>query len=581
MSPREIVMLVFAVLGGLALFILGMNLMTDGLRGASGSGLRTLLARATRNRLAGVALGTILGTLVQSSAVTVMLVGFINAGLMTLAQSVPPMLGANIGTTLSMQLISFKLGEYCYLAIALGFLLQFASPSPRARELGRAILGFGLIFLGMNIMGDAIRPHRDLFARVLAGIRGDTLAGMVRGAVIATLATAVIQSSGALIGMCFALITAGVFTALEDVYPVVIGANIGTCATALLGSIGTNIEARRSAVAHLLFNVLGSIVAIVFAPLFLRLAAWTSADLIHQTANVNTAVMLVRALLVFPITGLYARFVTWIVPSRRSPPQPSFLDGQLVEYPEKAICAAISEIRRVTRICARSLRLNMDVLLQVDRRKVQAIKLNENVVDEIKRAMKDYLATLARRHLSRRQAIIIQHLNRCMADVERIGDHIDEICDISVRRAKVPLARFDHAALELLFQLYESADKVLHLVIESLDPENPDFQGQAQAILLARDEYAEKSLNAKAQFTERIASHDVPPIAGMFFSEYVAAFDRIVKHGKTIALAEKQPYFWIKRKKLERMAEEAPEYKPPPLSDPHDFLDRLHSEEYL
>ena len=433
----------------------------------------------------------------------------------------------------------------------------------------------------MNTMSGAIKPHRELFAELLKSVSGATTLSMVRGVLLATAVTAVIQSSGALIGMCFAMISAGVFTDLAQVYPIILGANIGTCATALLGSIGTNIEARRSAVSHLVFNILGTVLAIIFAPLFLRLALISSSDLTHQAANVNTIVMLVRALLVLPISGLYARFIRLIVPSRKPLPQPSFLDPKLNEFPERAICAAILELQRVSKICTRSFRINMGVLLNVNRREVQAIRLNENIIDEIKLAMKDYLARLTRRYLSRRQAIIIQHLNRSMADIERIGDHIDELCDISIRRSKNKEARFNRETLDLIFALYEAADKVMHLVVESLNPENQDFQGMAQAILLARDEYVERSINAKANFTERIANHEFPPIVGMFFSEYVGAFDRIVKHAKTIALAEKQPYFWIKRKKLERMAEEAPEYKPPPLSDPHDFLDRLHAEDYM
>ena len=491
------------------------------------------------------------------------------------------MLGANLGTTISMQLISFRIGDYCFLAITLGFILHFVGPTQQIKHAGQAILGFGLIFLGMNTMSGAIKPHRELFAELLKSVSGATTLSMVRGVLLATAVTAVIQSSGALIGMCFAMISAGVFTDLAQVYPIILGANIGTCATALLGSIGTNIEARRSAVSHLVFNILGTVVAIIFAPLFLRMALISSSDLTHQAANVNTIVMLVRALLVLPISGLYARFIRLIVPSRKPLPQPSFLDPALHEFPERAICAAILELQRVSKICTRSFRINMDVLLNVNRREVQAIRLNENVIDEIQLAMKDYLARLTRRYLSRRQAIIIQHLNRSMADIERIGDHIDELCDISIRRSKNKEARFNRDTLDLIFALYEAADKVMHLVVESLNPENQDFQGMAQAILLARDEYVERSINAKANFTERIANHEFPPIVGMFFSEYVGAFDRIVKHAKTIALAEKQPYFWIKRKKLERMAEEAPEYKPPPLSDPHDFLDRLHAEDYM
>jgi phosphate:Na+ symporter len=581
MGAKEIFFLTFAVLGGLALFILGMNIMTDGLRRAAGSSLRTVLARATRSRLTGIGMGTILGTLVQSSATTVMLVGFINAGLMTLAESVPPMLGANIGTTVSMQMISFRVGDYCYLAIALGFILQFVAPHPKLKDLGTAFLGFGLIFLGMNTMSDAIKPHRELFASLLRHVHGDTLLGVWKGLLISAAITGVIQSSGAVIGMCFALISAGVFTELSQVYPIVLGAHIGTCATAMLGSIGTNIDARRSAISHLLFNIITSSAAAFLAPVFLKLIPLTSADLLRQTANVHTAVMLFGAAVFLPLAAPYARLVRFIVHSSRPPPQPSFLDSKLADFPEKAIYAAICELQRVTKICARSLRLTIDILFQVDPRKVKHVKLNEDVVDEIKRAMKDYLSALAQRYLSRRQAVIIQHVSRCMADIERIGDHIDELCDISIRRRKVPFARFNREALELLFSLYEAADRVLHLVIESLNPDNEDFQGMAQAILMARDEYIEKSINAKALFTERIANHEFPPILGMFFSEYVNAFDRIVKHAKIIALAEKQPYFWIKRKKLERMADEAPKYVPPPLTNAHDFLDRLHSEDYL
>jgi len=330
-----------------------------------------------------------------------------------------------------------------------------------------------------------------------------------------------------------------------------------------------------------MFNILNSALAVVIAPIYLKLLPLTAESLVRQTANAHTAVMIVGAALVLPLAPLYARFICALVPSRLPPPQPSFLDQKLIPYPEKALYAAILELQRVARICVRSLWLTADVIFQPKRKEVQTIKLNENVVDEIKKAMKSYLARLAERALSRRQAILVQTINRCMADVERIGDHIDEVCDISIRRKRAPLARFNRETLAVLMDLHEGAAKVLHLVIESLNPESADFQAMAQAILQARDEYTEKSINAKAFFTEKIANHEYPPIAGVYFSEYVAAFDRIVKHSKSIALAEKQPFFWIKRKKLEQMVTEAPHYQPVTLSDPKDFLDKLHQENYL
>ncbi len=581
MTTSELAFLIFAVVGGLALFIFGMNVMTAGLRQAAGSSLRLVLAKATNNRFSGLAMGTILGTLVHSSATTVMLVGFINAGLMTLAQSIPPMLGANLGTTVSMQLISFKLSDYCFLAIALGFILEMASPNTKAKNIGRALLGFGLLFLGMNTMSGAIKPHREVFASVLTRIHGTTYPSILIGVGISAAVTAIIQSSGAVIGMCFALISAGVFTGIEQVYPIVLGAHIGTCANALLGSIGTNIEARRSAISHLAFNILNSLLAVALAPVILRLIAMTSNDLIRQTANVHTGVMLMGTALVLPISPLYARMITWLVRSKNPPPQPSFLENKLIPYPEKALYAAIQELQRVSRICARSLKMTLEIIFTKNRRDIQAIKLNENVVDEIKLAMKDYVASLATRALSRRQAILIQNLNRCMADIERIGDHIDELCDITVRRHKNPNGRFSGEVLQMLVDLYEAAAKVLHLVIESLNPENLDFQAIAQSILKARDEYVEKSINAKAMMNDKVASHEWPALIGVFFSEYGAALDRIVKHAKMIALTEKQPYFWIKRQKLSKMAQEAPNVALPAKVDAKDFLDQLHSENYL
>jgi phosphate:Na+ symporter len=582
LSGKELFFLIFAVAGGLALFILGMNIMTDGLRHAAGTRLRKILTGAGRNRIAGIGLGTVLGTLVQSSATSVMLVGFVNAGLMSLESSIAPILGANIGTTFSMQAISFKLGAYCYAAIALGFLFQMGGPSERARALGQAVVGFGLLFLGMNTMSDAIAPHKEILRPLLAGIHGNNLPNLLTGIGLSLGLTAIWQSSGATIGMCYALTTAGVITSFDQVFPIVLGAHIGTCATALLGSIGTHIDARRCAFAHLFFNLIACGLAVAAAPLFFKLIPYTSSDLVRQTANFHTAVQLIFGLLFLPFTAYHARLTRLLVPSRKPPPEPSYLDDELLARPEQAIYAAIRELQRVTRVCSRSFRLVADVMLfKYSRSTVQRIKLNENVVDEIKRAMKDYLAKMTSRYLSRRQAILIQHLDRCIVDLERIGDHIDEVCDLSLKREGVPEALVDQESFNRLFALYEAAAHIVHLVAMSLDPDHTDFQSTAETILKARDAYVQLSMDAKATFSDKVVSRTVTPIAGMYYTEYIAAFDRIVKHSKSIALAQKQPQFWIKRKKLERIVNEAPRVQPPALVDPHDYLDRLQSEDLL
>ena len=575
--------LVFQILGGLALFIFGMNIMSDGLREAAGQKLRTVLSVMTTRKLSGIGLGTLIATLVHSSATTVMVVGFINAGLMSLTQAMPVVLGANIGTTLSMQMISFSLGKYALFAVTFGFIMSMVAKNPKARKIGLSIMGFGLLFLGMNLMSDAIKPYRDLLKPIMASISGETTRGLVLGILMATLLTSIIQSSGATIGMAFALVQAGVLTSVEQTMPIILGAHIGTCATALLGSIGTSMNAKRSAYAHLIFNVFNAILASLLKGPLVAFLVWMSPDnVLRQSANLHTTVMVVAAFLVLPFSTPYAKLITRLFRSRKPEPEPSYLDDKLLEYPEQAICASIHELQRVAKICAKNLRLaGQTILFAQTPQDIHALKLNEQVVNDVKLAMKEYLASLTRRYLSKRQAILIQHVDRCMSDLERIGDHVETICNLSLRRQKVPEAIVDKESFDTAFRLFENALHIFKLVIDSLDPDKENIQEIAQQILEARDAYMQASMGTRSMFTDKVAQRAITPIAGIFFSEYIAALDRIVKHSKSIALAEKQPQFWIKHAKLGKHVDMAPEPAIQPLVDPKDYLARLQAEDYL
>lgn len=582
MSGSDLFFLIFAVLGGLAIFIFGMSVMTDGLKLAAGHRLRDILARTTANRWTGLGLGSLLGLLIHSSGTSVMLVGFVNAGLMTLVQAVPVVLGANLGTTISMQAISFRLGDFAFFIITIGFVMRLACPTPKYKNIGLAVLGFGLLFLGMNLMSDAVRPHRETLAPLLEGISADSYRGLILGVLLSTAITAIIQSSGATIGMAFALVQAGIFTSIEQTFPIVLGAHIGTCATAMLSSIGANIQARRCAFSHLFFNIYNVTFTLIFKGFFLWLMPLTSNDVLRQTANLHTAAMLIPGLFLMPFTVQYAKLITKIIPSSKPDPQPSYLEERLLEYPEKGLEACILELQRVARICSRSLMLSAETVLFTHSRKTVAeIKMNERIVNEVKISMKAFLSALTHRYLSKRQAILIQHLDRCMIDLERIGDHIDSICDLSLLRQQIPDAIVDKESIDQLFDLYAKALKTFRAVIESLDPDSTNLQEQAEKILRLRDEYVQLSIDTKATFTDKVAQRLITPIAGFYFSEYIVGLDRIVKHSKTIALAERQPQFWIKRKKLDRQAKQAPVLQHPSLVDPQDYLARLQAEEYL
>ncbi|MBU1692421.1 MAG: Na/Pi symporter [Verrucomicrobia bacterium] len=580
MTVHQGIMLVLTVLGGLALFIFGMNVMTEGLRRAAGNRLRKILARAAHNRWNGLLLGILLGSTIQTSAATVMMVGLINAGLMTLLESIPPMLGANIGTTLAMHLISFRVGDYCFIGIILGLLMVVTGSNTRVRPAGQALLGFGMLFLGMNIMSGAVRPYREMLAPFLAGIDGATWKGMLAGVGIATAVTAVIQSSGGTIAMVFAMISAGVITRLEQAWPIIIGANIGTCMTALLGSIGTGVEARRSAISHLTFNIFSGIFGVLTAGLFYRYIPLTSGALIHQAANANTIKMVISVALIFPFLPAHAWLVRRLVPVREPPPEPSHMDLGLLRQPEDAIAAVLRELKRVARLCLESFQLVAELIIRDNRRQMGRLTWNEQAVDDIKLAVRDYLRDLTHRYLSRRQAIFVQYLNRCMVHLERIHDHIEMISVLSAQRRAIHEARFDRQGLDWLYEAYDTAACTLNRMAESLDPGRSEFQTCGQAILGARDEHVRHSHRVLAEFTARVATHEYPPISGVFFNEYVSAFDRIVRHCKVIALDEIQPDFRLKPEKFGRAAAPAPVFEPPALVNQAEYLAWVRRERF-
>jgi phosphate:Na+ symporter len=544
----------FTILGGLALFLFGMQLMTDGLRMAAGDRLRMIIYRGTGNRLAGLGLGTGLGFLMHSSATTVMAVGFINAGLLSLLNSLPVLMGANIGTTLSMQLISFKLTDYALFAVAIGFLFHMIGPSQLLRSIGRSLLGFGLLFNGMDLMSGAIEPHRETLLPWLSHIDGATWSGMLLGTLLAWLFTAIIQSSGATIGMTFVLISAGVFSSLEQVYPIVLGAHLGTTTTALVASLGCGIEGRRGAVGNLLFNAFNVTLALVAAPLFIGAAELSSADLVRQTANLHTAIMVVASLLLLPFTPRVAGLLRALLPSRRPAAEPSYLDPELLQRPENALTAVIRESRRSLDLLVHSLREARTFVQQPEARRGPAsIRSNEQAVNEIRDATHDYLTRITERYLSRRQRLLAQYLSRIASDAERIGDYVMHLLTLTEQQRRTPQAQFDAAAVEALLAMFDRAEVVLVATRDSMDLDVARFPEAAHAIEAARDAFSEHSQALRQVVNDRVARHEVTAIAGIYFGNLTLSLDALVRHCRLIAREQQQPYFALKPAKLDRV----------------------------
>jgi len=502
------------VLGGLGLFLFGMDQMSGSLKAAAGAGFRRVVGRATRNRWFGALLGTGLGALIRGTATTLMTVGVTNAGLLSLAAAVPIVIGANVGATLSMQLVSFKLTNLAYFAIGIGYLVTVVLKDKRAREIGRFLLGFGLMFLGLHLMSEAIAPYRDTLQPILARIDGSTLAGLLLGILIAAALTAVVQSSGAVIGMCFALLAGGALSGVAQAMPIVLGAHIGTCITAILGSMGTAPDARRVAFANLGFNLFNVTLAVAAAPLFLRAARASSADPVRQTANLHTMVHLVAAVFALLLVPVFLKLLKRLFRGATEP-EATFLDDKLITNPENALVAVLRELGRMARLCHRAYGITADTMFAPDRKLRRRIERLEDISDETRVATQNYLNQVAHTRLSRRQAIFIQHLDDAMIELERIGDHIEKLNRITQTDRLFRESKISPMARQLLEHLSEATSNLLGDLVHALDPDHADFtlvgEGLAERVAV----YHETAEQVHRWFANEMEHKRMHPLTGL------------------------------------------------------------------
>jgi len=553
----EVLLSVGIVLGGLGLFLYGMDQMSGSLKAAAGAGFRRVVGKATRNRWFGVLLGTGLGTLIRGTASALMTVGVTNAGLLSLAAAVPIVIGSNVGATLSMQLVSFKLTNLAYFAIGIGYLITVVRKDQPARNIGRFMLGFGLMFLGLQLMSDAIKPFRETLEPILARVDGSTLGGLLVGILIAAALTAVIQSSGAVIGMCFALLTGGALSGVEQAMPIVLGAHIGTCITAILGSIGTAPDARRVAFANLGFNLFNVAIAVAAAPLFLRAAKVSSQDAVRQTANLHTMVHVVAAVLALILLPLFLVGLKRLFRSATEP-EASFLDDSLLGTPENALVAVLRELGRMARLCHRAYGITADTMFAPDRKLRRRIERLENISNETRAASQLYLNQLARTRLSRRQGIFIQHLDDAMIDLERVGDHIEKLNRVTHNNRLFRESEMSPMARELLEHLAAATSDLLSDLVHALDPDHADFTPVGAGLEQRVAAYKETAEEVNAWFANEMENKRMHPLAGLRYKDVLQLHDRMAKHIRTIAELLEDREFFVKRSKLASVRIELP-----------------------
>jgi phosphate:Na+ symporter len=480
-----ITMVFLSLLGGTCLLLYGLQLSGQGLQGVAGTRLRTIINAVTRNRFLGVGAGAIATLLLQSSsATTVMLVGFASAGLMTLEQTVALILGADIGTTLTVQLLAFQIFNGSLFLIGTGFLLSFLGKQRGTKSLGQAILGFGMIFLALKILTEGTEPLKtsELAKQLLSGFAEEPVWGMVFAAVL----TAMTTSSTATIGIALAFGHQGLLS-LSGAIPIILGANIGTCATALISSLGAKAEAKRVAWAHTLFKVLGVLLIYPLLKPFEGLVAQTADDPLRQIANAHTFFNLGIAILFLPFASPFARLVTRMIPEKPmgdDPSQAKYLDPHVLDSPSLALGQATREALRMADIVQQMLTDAIRVFKEDNQSLLESIEQSENWVDQLNRQIKLYLTKLSEHVLTQEQSQREFALLTLINDMENIGDIIDKnLLDLARKKIYKGL-RFSDKGLEEIIELHRLVFRNFRLVVSAF---------AAQDIALAQQVIKERS----------------------------------------------------------------------------------------
>lgn len=540
------------VVGGLAIFVFGMTLMSEGLHQVAGNRMKSVLAYVTRNRVAAIFAGTFVTALIQSSsATTVMTVGFVNAGLLSLQQAIGVVFGANIGTTVTGQMVSFKLDGLALPAIIVGTGGLLLARRAAWQGVARTGLGFGLLFFGMSLMSDELASVSSFpsFVNVFHSFDctpqpgGAMPLGAVLGAIgIGTLMTMIVQSSSATIGLAIALANSGLLNFWTAV-PIVLGDNIGTTITAILASLNTNRTARQTAAAHAMFNVFGTcIMAGLFyvpiggIPCFLHLVnsvtpgnVFVGENLGRHVAMAHTLFNVTNVVLMTPFIGALAWLCEHLIPAKKATTATVHLEKNLLNTPSLALFCAMRALADMTDTAWRAAALALRGYKDDKPAKVSDIEAMEDIVDRNQSEIMDYLVQLTRKELSEKQAAAIPVLMHCVNDAERISD----LALLIARRAETQTtaARFSKEALEELELLLEKATTIASLTHESL--QDGRFLAKAVGIVV---EDLETLAHASMQgHVERLQKGLCTPERGLIYVEVVGAVENIVRHLENIA----------------------------------------------
>jgi len=523
--------MVINLFAGLAIFLYGMKVMSDALQRAAGNKMKKLLEILTRNRVLAVLVGTVITAIIQSSsATTVMVVGLVNAGIMNLSQSVGVIMGANIGTTMTAQLIAFKFDDIVPIALIIGAAFILFSKKKSRRQIGELILGFGLLFMGMNYMSDAMKPLRDVpeFTQFMVDLQHNPILGVFAGFIL----TAVVQSSSATIGILQALASQGLVP-IEAALPILFGDNIGTCVTALLATIGANLTAKRAGLMHFIFNIVGTFIFLIILGPVTDIIKATSLDSVRQIANAHTLFNVTNTIIQLPFAGLLVAFVNKVMPGKAEddPTKLVYLDERILETPSVAVVQIIKEILRMAEIAQANVKKSVDAILNGDEKLIEEVYTNEKAINALERKITEYLLAVSNKAISPEQSKRVAALFNTVHDVERIGDHAENLVELAQFKVDNKIV-FSNTAIKEMKEIFTVVDKVIESSLAALQNDDKEKVKEADKYENMVDDLRD---TLRESHIRRLNNNECNVNAGVVFLDIVTNLERIADHGVNIA----------------------------------------------
>lgn len=523
------------IMGGLGLFLYGMNLMGDGLQKSAGSKLKRIIELLTSNVIMGVLVGMVVTMIIQSSsATTVMVVGFVNAGIMSLPQAIGVIMGANIGTTITAQLVSLDVDFLAPVALGIGIVIYMFTKKPKYKHIAEILIGFGILFTGMDFMKDAVKPLAEYqgFTDMLLSFGHHPILGVLMGFAI----TAIVQSSSASMGMLIALASQGLIP-VTAALPILYGENIGTCVTSLISSIGATRNARRAAIMHLTFNVLGSAIfmLILSKPIVAIVTAIDPSDAARQIANAHTLFNVINVIVLLPFNKLIVKLALKLVPETKSEQDDDkvvkYIDDRMIETPSIALANIVKETLRMGEKSKESLNAAMDGIVDKSKEKIELSFKREKLINELQKSILNYLLKLSKASLNEDSRETVDALFNTVNDIERIGDHAENIAELAKDIVDLEIS-FSDVGIGELKDMYNKVVSTYTYALEAMRTSNVEL---ACKVIKMEEQVDMMEKSCRANHMNRLNSSSCSIESGVIYLDIISNLERVSDHAVNIA----------------------------------------------